>query len=161
MYNDSMAKNSDVLVEWDAKEYIEYKRTSGWYVIMGVVTVALIILTIIFKQWSTLALVVVAAVALIVYVSRAPRTLHYELTPDGLNEGRNSLLFADYRSFGVLNESNHYSIVLMPKKRFSPRIMIYFPEELGEQIVDIFGERLAMEPVHLDLIDQLVRWLRI
>jgi hypothetical protein len=39
--------------------------------------------------------------------------------------------------------------------------MVYFPEESGEAIVDVFGERLAMEPVKLDMVDQLVRFLRI
>ena len=161
MYNGNMAKDNDVLVEWDAKEYIEYKRGAGWYVIMGVVVLALVAFAILMKQWSFLVLIVVATIALLVYASRAPRTLHYELTPDGVREGRVMLSFDDYRSFGVLNENNHYSIVLIPKKRFSPRVMVYFPEESGEAIVDVFGERLAMEPVKLDMVDQLVRFLRI
>ena len=38
---------------------------------------------------------------------------------------------------------------------------VFFPETEGEQIVDFFGERLPMEEVKLDLIDKLVRWLRI
>ena len=70
-------------------------------------------------------------------------------------------VFSDFRSFGVLNEDNHYSIVLIPKKRFAPRVTVYFPETEGEQIVDVFGARLPMEPVKLDLLDKLVRFLRI
>ena len=65
------------------------------------------------------------------------------------------------KSFGVLNEENHYSIVLIPKQRFGARMTVFFPETEGEQIVDFFGERLPMEEVKLDLIDKLVRWLRI
>ncbi len=41
------------------------------------------------------------------------------------------------------------------------RVTVFFPETEGEQIVDIFGARLPMEPVKLDLMDKLVRWLRI
>ena len=158
-----MEKNSDkkTFVEWDAKEYIEYKRGVVWYVALVVVVAALIAFAIWQQQWSFLVLIIVATIALLVYVTRPPRTLHYSLNEDGIKEGKMTLKYEDYRSFGVLSENNHYSIVLIPKKRFSPRVMIYFPEESGERIVDVFGERLPMEPVKLDFVDQLVRLLRI
>jgi hypothetical protein len=38
---------------------------------------------------------------------------------------------------------------------------VYFPEKQGEEIVDMFGLRLPMEEVKLDMIDKLVRLLRI
>ena len=60
-----------------------------------------------------------------------------------------------------LNEDNHYSIVLIPKKRFATSVVVYFPETSGEEIVDIFGAHLPMEPVKLDVLDKLVRLLRI
>ena len=41
------------------------------------------------------------------------------------------------------------------------RHIIINVHHFGEQIVDFFGERLPMEEVKLDLIDKLVRWLRI
>ena len=162
-YNDSMEKNSDKksFVEWDAKEFIEYKRGAIWYVVLAIVVLALAAFAVWQQQWSFLVLIVVATVALLVYVMRPPRTLHYSLDEEGIKEGKMTLRYEDYRSFGVLSENNHYSIVLIPKKRFSPRVMIYFPEESGERIVDVFGERLPMEPVKLDLVDQLVRLLRI
>jgi hypothetical protein len=49
----------------------------------------------------------------------------------------------------------------MPKKRFGSRVTVYFPEAEGEQIVDVFGAHLPMEPVKLDLLDRLVKFLRI
>jgi hypothetical protein len=49
----------------------------------------------------------------------------------------------------------------MPRKRFSPAVTVYFPKEKGEEIVDVFGARLPMEEVKLDLIDKIVRKLRI
>jgi hypothetical protein len=38
---------------------------------------------------------------------------------------------------------------------------VYFPEEAGEKIVDILGQRLPMETLKLDMIDILVRKLRL
>lgn len=150
-----------IIVNWEAREYIEYKKNAGWYFGLALVVIALCALAIFIKQWTFLALVIVAAVALLTYTTRKPRMLHYSLSDKGLSEGNNLYTFDSFRSFGVLNENNHYSIVLVPKKRFSPRVRVYFPETEGEQIVDVFGARLPMEPVKIDLLDRLVRFLRI
>ena len=149
------------LVNWEAREYIEYKKNTGWYIGLAAITIGLCAVAIFMQQWTFLLLIVVAVVALLTYTLRSPRLLHYSLTDKGLSEGNNLYVFSDFRSFGVLNENNHYSIVLMPKKRFGSRVTVYFPEAEGEQFVDVFGAHLPMEPVKLDLLDRLVKFLRI
>ena len=154
-----MAKKT--IVNWEAREYIEYKKNAGWYIGLIIITVGLCGIAVWLQQWTFFLLIIVAVAALLVYTMRSPRLLHYSLTDKGLSEGNNLYLFSNFKSFGVLNDNNHYSIILMPKKRFGMRVTVYFPEAEGEQIVDIFGARLPMEPVKLDLLDRLVRFLRI
>lgn len=60
-----------------------------------------------------------------------------------------------------MREGNHFAIVLTPRKRFSPRVTVFFPEAQGEAIVDAFGARLPMEEVKLDMLDKLIKFLRI
>ena len=152
---------SKTIINWQAREYIERKKSAGWYVGLAIVSLALAALAVWLQYWSFLVVIVVAVISLLVYSSRPPRMLHYSLTEDGITEGNNLQPFDKFKAFGVFNENNHYSIVLTPKSRFGMRTTIYFPETEGEQIVDFFGERLPMEEVHLDLVDKLVRWLRI
>ena len=150
------------MIEWDATEYVQREHKLGWYFGLFGVGTALILLAIFWlKSWSFVALVVVMILALMVYTLRAPRTLHYSLSDDGLREGEKHYAFEDFRSFGVLQEGAHYSLVLMPAKRFMPAVKVYFPEVAGEKIVDAFGARLPMEEVKLDLIDRIVGWLGI
>ena len=78
-----------------------------------------------------------------------------------MKEGERMYLYADFKAFGVEMEGGHYAIVLIPRKRFSPRVRAYFPKEMGEAIVDAFGARLPMEEVKYDILDKLVKWLRI
>ena len=153
-----MAKN---VVNWEAREYIEHEKNIGWYVGFALVVVGLIVVAILLQYWMFIAVIVLAAVALLIYIIRPPRMLHYSLDNKGITEGNNLYAFSDYRSFGILNEGKHYCIVLTPKKRFGMRVTVYFPETEGEQIVDIFGAHLPMEEVHSDLIDRIVRLLRI
>ena len=156
-----MLMASKTIINWQAKEYIERKKTGGWYVGLAVVTAALVGLSIWLQYYSFLAVIVAAVIALIVYITRAPRTLTYSLTEDGISEGNNLHPFDKFKSFGIFNEDNHYSIILIPKARFGTRMTVYFPEAEGEQNVDFFGERLPMEEVKLDFLDKLVRWLKI
>lgn len=149
------------IINWEAQEYIVRKKNPLWFVIMGVVVVALLVGTIILGDWSFAILIVVAVIALVLYVVRPPRKLHYVLDSKGLTEGNKFYPYSDFKSFGILSEDNHYSIVLTPRKRFNPRNNVFFPETQGEEIVDMFGEHLPMEPVELDLLDKLIRLLRI
>lgn len=153
--------NKDTVVKWDAQEYVQRDKNAGWYVALVLVGVALVALSIWLRQWTFTALVVLSVVALVLYSVRPPRVLHYELSDEGLAEGKRLYSYADYKSFGVVKDGAIYSIVLTPKKRFSPRVTVYFPQDQGEMIVDMFGVRMPMEEVKMDLLDKLIKFLRI
>ena len=102
------------------------------------------------------------AVALIIYTRRPPRTLTYGLSPkQGLFVGERLHPFDEFKAFGVITDQGHNSIMLIPTKRFSPGVSVYFPEDAGEQIVDVLGQRLPMENLKLDIIDVVIRKLRL
>ena len=149
------------VINLQAEEYIARDKNASWYVILAVVTAALAAIAAVTQQWSFLALVIVAAFALVIYSLRKPRIIHYSLTDKGISEGNKLHEFEKFKSFGVLIEDGHCSIVLTPKERFAPRETIYFQEAQGEEIVDAFGAKLKMEEVKLDVLDKIVRFLRI
>jgi len=102
------------------------------------------------------------AVAIVIYIRRPPRTLTYALSPaQGLYVGETLYNFNDFKAFGLIKDGEHHSIMLIPRKRFSPGVSVYFPEEAGERIVDILGQRLPMETLKLDIVDLVVRKLRL
>lgn len=162
-YNGIMVKaNNNTVVEWDGQEYVTHDKNTGWYVGLVVVGLALVAVSILLKWWSFTVLVVVSVIALFVYAMRPPRKIHYVLSKDGLREGNGrTYKFEDYKSFGILQDDKRFAIVLRPTKRFSSSVTVYFPEERGEEIVDMFGARLPMEEVKLDFIDKIIKILRI
>ena len=79
------------------------------------------------------------------YVRRPPRTLTYALSPkQGLYVGEQLYSFDSFKAFGLIQDGEHHSIMLIPRKRFAPGVSVYFPEDAGERIVDILGQRLPM-----------------
>lgn len=152
---------SKEIINWEAREYIQRSKNGGWYVGMIFITLLLVLLSVYLEWWTFTALIILSAVSLILYSVRPPRTLHYSLSDKGLSEGSRLYDYAEYRAFGVLQEEGNFAIVLTPRKRFSARVTVYFPEERGEEIVDAFGARLPMEEVREDFLDKLVKFLRI
>lgn len=149
------------VITWEAQEYVQHDKNTGWYVGLVVIGLGLIALSVWVGWWSCVLLVVVSVVALFVYTIRPPRVLKYRLDEKGLTEGEKLYAYKDYKAFGVLQDGAHFAIVLTPRKRFASRVTVFFPENQGEVIVDAFGARLPMEEVHLDFIDRLVKFLRI
>lgn len=148
-------------VSWEAEEYVTYQHSFWWFVGLGAIATLLIILAIFYMGWSFLVLVIVSVIAIIVYILRPPRKIHYTLDNKGLTEGKTLHKYDEYRAFGILKEDSHFSAVLIPKKRFGLRVKIYFPEGQGEAIVDQLGNHLPMEEVKLDFLDKIVNFLRI
>lgn len=150
-------------VNWSAQEYIHMEKGGGWFAIFILVVLGLIAVDVfVLKSWTFSLLVVVMAIAIIVYSRRPPRTIHYALSGNqGLYVGEKLYHYDEFKAFGMIRDGDHYSIMLIPRKRFAPGVSVYFPEEAGERIVDILGKRLPMENLKLDAIDVIVRKLRL
>lgn len=152
---------TNVLIAWEATEYLQREKNKSWYVWLALAGLGLAGVAVWQQWWSFLALVIVSVAALAVYTTRPPRMIQYELNDKGLMEGEKLFPYSEFKAFGVLKEAGSFAIVLKPRKRFSPQVKVYFPEKKGEKIVDIFGARLAMEEVKLDLLDKIVDFLHI
>ncbi len=150
-------------ITWTAQEYVHIDKGIWWYVIFAIVIVGFIALDVfVLRSWTLSALIIVMAVAIVVYIRRPPRTITYALSPaQGLYVGEQLYIFDDFKAFGLIRDGEHDSVMLLPRKRFSPGVSVFFPDEAGERIVDILGQRLPMETLKLDAVDRLVRMLRL
>lgn len=148
-------------VQWQSPEYHHGDRGILWFVGFGVVVIALVLVAIfIMQSWSFALLLLAAAAALIVYMRRPPQIIDYVLSEKGLYINDKLHGFAEFKAFGVIHDEHEYSISLIPVRRFQPSVSVYFPEEAGEQIVDILGVRLPMQELKPDAFDKIVRALR-
>lgn len=148
-------------ITWEAEEYIAREHDAVWYIGLILVSLGLCALAIWLRWWTFLALIILSVVAILVSSFRPPRKIQYTLNRNGLKEGGVMHEFDGFRAFGILKEGSNYSAVLIPKKRFSINVKVYFPSGSGEAIVDALGARLPMEDVKLDFLDKIVNFLRI
>ena len=148
-------------VEWTGEEYIAIKRNTWWFVGLFLISAALVTLGVFLKMWTFIIVVVLAAVAILVRAMMPPRKIKYSLNSKGLTEGGQFHAFNEFRALGILKEGDHYSAILIPRKKVSVQVKVFFPETNGEEIVDILGMHLPMEEVRLDFIDKIIKFLRI
>lgn len=152
---------NDKIISWSASESVEHSRGVWWYVILAVLTLAIVGLGIWTKQWTLAGLAVIAAVTIIVVIKQPPREIRYELSNDGLSIDGQLKPFADFRAFGVRQDGALWQLVLIPVKRFSMSVTLFINNDQGEQIVDFIGARLPMEKVDPDMVDKLTRRLKL
>jgi len=147
-------------LEWQASEYVEHEKSAKWFILLIVVALALAALAVfLLKNYTFAILIVVMAVAVAVWAKRPAAEMQYQLDASGVSVNGKRFAMHDFRAFGVLQDGGIYAVMLLPTKRFSPGVTIYFPHELGEQIVDTLGAALPMKDMQPDWIDTLTRKL--
>lgn len=151
----------DGSISWTASEFIAHSKSSGWYmVLIGAALVIAVLVWLVTKDMVSSAVVVIGALLLAVYGARQPRQLEYRVDQQGLAIGARQHGFHEFRSFSIVPEGAFNGIVLMPLKRFSPLITIYYAPEDEDKIVALLSERLPMEERKKDVIDRLMWRIR-
>lgn len=159
---------------WQAVEFVQHQRQPVWYVYFGLVMAVLIMFGLFnFRQLLPpvvefapnifyLSAVILMGIAFLLLSLRPPANIPYSVDiAEGMRIGDHLYPFDNYRSFGVVIEEGIYSLVLTPARRWGLSLVMYFPEEVGEELVDLVGQRLPMEQVKPDAVDRFIRRLRL
>ena len=149
-------------IAWNAPEGVRIQRGAVWYVLFAIVLAGLMALAIlVFQNWTFAILLPIMAVALFVLSTNNPQTINYAISPKGIYIADTLHDFSEFRAFGLLHENDQHSILLLPVKRFSPGLTIYFSEAEGEKIVDMLGARLPMQEIKPDALEKFIRLIKL
>lgn len=150
------SKDDQPLIRWQATEYIQRERSVVWYVVLGIVTVALTLVAILLMKAITFAILVpVMAVALVIYTRRPPSMVGYTLSKKGLYVNDKLYPYADFKAFSVLSHAGNHSFQLIPRKRFQLGQTAYFTDDIGESVIDMLAARLPMKDDKPDMYDRI------
>jgi hypothetical protein len=148
-------------IAWTASELIAHSKTPGWYGTLFAAAVVIAALVWFFtKDIFSSVIVVLALGVLAAYASRTPRELEYAVDEEGLMIGQKHYDYASFKSFSIIPEGHFSSIELMPLKRFSPPITIYYDPADEDAIAGALASHLPFEHHKRDAIDQLMRRIR-
>ena len=153
--------SDDTAISWVASEFIAQNKSTGWYLVLGIIAVVAAVLTyLLTKDITATVVIVLAAIIMGVYGARQPRQLQYALNSSGLQIGERYLPLNLFRSFSLVEEGAIDSIIFMPIKRFGQAITVYFDPNDEQRILDLLANRLPMENKTHDSVERLMRRIR-
>ena len=148
-------------ISWSASEYIDHPKDSGWFVMFGLGLAALVIVIyFVTKDLVAPILIGVAGLSFGAFAARQPKALNYQLTNEGIGIADKFYVYADFKSFSVMDEGAFQSVLLTPLKRFMPPITIYYDPKDEENILNTLSDYLPHEDREHDLTDQLMKRMR-
>lgn len=149
-------------VHWDASEFIAHNKSAVWYVCL-ILVIALLAVGIYFLTKDIFSVIIIAVIGVILgfFGAMKPRTLSYEVGPDGVKVGNKAFPFEDFRSFSVMKENSTPSVQLLPQKRFMVPIVMYFSSNETDQIVKTLGDYLPLENRKPDMVDKITSRLHL
>ena len=157
-----LESGGEPVLRWQGPEYIEHDRDAIWYVVFGIVTLVFMAIAIfLIKSITFTILIPVMAVALFVYTRRPAQNINYTVGRKGIHVNDKLYPYSDFKAFAVNTRDGVSSIVVIPRKRFQMGLIAYFPENVGEELVDMLAARLPMQTYTPDFLDKLLAKLRI
>lgn len=145
---------------WQASEFIHHQKSAGWYMVLGLIAVALVLAAIITRQWFSIAVFATMTAAVVVYAHKEPRILSYKLDDKGLTIDGKFNPYSSFKSYSVFKEPGWHMIDLDPTQRFMPRVSIIFDNDDLDTITAILDTKMPRVDRQPDWVERLTRSIR-
>ncbi len=147
------------LITWETPEHVDYIRGNDWYWAVAIITLTVAVLAFIFDNPIFAIFVIVAAIALVIKVSREPDTLRCEINDRGVVVNDILYPFISIESFWVDVLHHTPKLVLKSHRAMMPYIIIPLlnidPEDVRAVLLTYVAEVEHPEP----LLHKILDWL--
>jgi len=145
-------------VQWTASEFVAHEKSPLWYLsLIGIGAVLAIFSQLVVHDFITTVAIVLVTILFVFAASHKPRTLPYHIDGTGITIGDKTYSYAQFKSFGIVQEGAFSNITLVPLKRFGQPLSIYYPPEEEDKIVEVLSAYMPVSQVKLDFIDKLLK----
>jgi hypothetical protein len=150
---------TEPLISWNAPEHLHVEKSPDWYWAVGIITLAIAAVAIIFGNVITGIFVLVAAAALVLHASRPPRIIYHEVNDRGIIVNDRLYPFLSLESFWIPHDELPPKILVKSRKMLMPFIVIWIaeidPESVREILLKYIAETEHREPFLKHLLERL------
>ncbi len=150
---------TEALISWNAPSHYYVEKKPDWYWAVGIITLALAVVALLFGQIITGVFVIVAAAALVLHASRPPKIISYEINDRGIVVDEVLYPFLTLESFCIPHDELPPKLLVKSRKMFMPYIVIYIeevdPESVREVMLRYIAERQHREPMLKYVLERL------
>ncbi len=142
-------------LSWTTPEYIFREKSVDWYWIVGIVTLCIVLLCIIFQNLILAILVFISAFLLTMLGSRTPKNITVTLNQRGIVIDGHESAYKEYESYWVELQDPYPRILFKPKKIIATYTTVLLPREKGVEAKK-FLNRFLKEELHQEsLLEKL------
>lgn len=150
---------TEPIISWNAPEHYHVEKQSDWYWAVGIITLAIAAVAIIFGNVIPGIFVIVAAVALVLHAARTPRMIRYEVNDRGIAMNDVLYPFLSLESFWIPHDQSPTKIILKSRKMFMPLIIVHIdevdPEDVREVMLTYIAETEHHEPILKHILEKI------
>jgi len=151
-----MPEANQVLVSWQASEFIENDKNASWYALVagGTVVIAVLMFVII-RQLISSVVILLMGIVFAVYGSAKPRILQYDITPQELRIGGRVYDFNSIKSFCIIDEGAMPYIQLLLQRRLSVPLIVYVDPTQIDDVAEVLGQFVPYDQKKRDIADKV------
>jgi len=145
---------------WNTFEYKKKEKTADWYWAVILITLSVIVISIILKNFLFAILIFVAVGSLLMFSIRDPKIVKVELNNKGIKLDKDLYPYTSLESFWVdAVEDKEAKIILKSTKKIMPFIIVpieeYHHEDIRNFLLNNLTEKEDHEPVSHKIMEHL------
>lgn len=131
---------------WQTPEYAYKPKSQDWYWTVGIITAALVVVSIIFGNALFGIVIAVSAFALALFSTKKPLIVAVEVGDKGVRIGKTLYPYQSLDAFGIGGEDTGFpKLQLKSKKVVMPLVAVPIALEEIDELRDFLREKLAEE----------------
>jgi len=120
----NMINDATLTISWQAPDFIEYKKSNKWYIIISLIGLGLLVLFFFIKLYAAMAVVVAALIALFVNANLKPEIIKYTITDAGISFKNKEYSFGNLKSFFIDTQAGYPRLLLEQNGKFKAPLSI-------------------------------------
>lgn len=140
---------------WISKEYVPEKSTK-WYISLIIVTVIASGLVYVGTKDLISTFVLIACGLLVLgYSLKKPKNIEYRIRNNELIIQNRTYFLGNFRAFSVYKKANSENLMLIPLKRFVPRVYISLDREISQNVINTINQVIPAIKYSQDFIERI------
>jgi hypothetical protein len=155
-----MNKRAPFKIEWDAHEYEHKERSADWFWAVGIITAAIVLVSVILGNIIFAILIAVSAFALSLFINRHPENVHVIIDEKGVALASVLYPHSTLESFWIDLDHPHKKIILRSKKTLMPLIVVPLADQVDiERVHRLLSRFITEEPHALPFVEKVLEYL--
>lgn len=149
---------------WEGHEYAFEEKSADWYWALGIIAIAAIVASVVFKNILLAFVIAAAAIAVALHAAKRPRVHRFAITEEGLHVDQFMYPYSMMLHFSVLEYADTNmppSLSVKTRNPLSPHLLIPIVGHDPLAVYEYLLNHLKEGQHELSVIDRIVDMIRI